>query len=340
LIVYRKAGPPRIKRSTVPEPPWWFATAIAPYGSRRAMPVAVDYLDLRASAPERMEVTVAADVRDDLERSTARVSAPVLIEASERAEVVFRRGNAALGLLREWDVASSLLISTHGEIHENAERTIVAAWPLDLEALEIHASSLRGRAWGFAVPIMFPATTDLAQLDRLCRIASENGAEFVAAIPVEMDATAKHALARSLTLPDDEETYQHLFHSDLEPVHVATERHIAALAHAAGMHDFVVPPMWDELSNWNAAIVLSLTATRMLAMHSDTEVAGAIARSARLVAELDKPIVRIAEAAPLTIIGALDPTSIAILNDWAASRRSPFVDRVNQRWRLRRDAGV
>ena len=340
MIVYRKAAPLRIKRSAAPEPPWWFATALAPYGPRRATPVAVDYLDLRASGAERVDVTVAADVRDDLERTSTRIAGPVLIDAAEVAETIFRRGAEALALMAEWSLPAAILLSTRGEPLRTEERTILAAWPLEIDALERQAAILRGTDWGMAVPVMFPATTDLAALDRLCGLAAGNGARFFAAIPIEIDATAKQALARSLTLPEDDETYQHLFHANLEPVHVATERHIAALAAGAGLEDFVLPPRWGEPANWNAAVVLTLTATRMLAMQRDTEMAGALARSARLVAELEKPLVRIAEAAPLSIIEALDPTSVEILTDWAAGRDSAFVQQVNARWRLRRDAGM
>jgi hypothetical protein len=144
-------------------------------------------------------------------------------------------------------------------------------------------------------------------------------------------------MARSLTLPGEEETYTTLFHSDLEPIHVATERHIAALASAAGMSDFIVPPDWQERTNWNAAIVLTLTAARMIAMEYEVELAGALARAARAVAELDKPLTRIAEAAPLSIVEALDEVSVDILSEWLQSGRSVFVERINERWRLRRD---
>ncbi|HEU4521685.1 MAG TPA: hypothetical protein VFT12_06765 [Thermoanaerobaculia bacterium] len=341
MITYRKGAPLRIKRSAAPEPPWWFATAIAPYGPRRAMPIAIDYLDLRASWSERMDVAVAGNVRDELERLPGQLHPPLLIDAAEFAEVVFRRGEETLAVASEWKLPAMFLMSSRGDVPPRPDRnTILAAWPADLEVLETHAASLAGSEWGMVIPVMFPATTDLGVLDALCAIAAANGARFLAAIPIELDATAKQAMARSLTLPEDEETYQHLFHADLEPVHVATERHVAALAAGAGMQDFVVPPQWDQRSNWNAAVVLTLTATRMLAMHIDTEMAGAMARSARIVAGLEKPIARIAEAASLSIIEALDPSSVDILTDWVAGGSAAFVEKINARWRLRRDAGM
>jgi hypothetical protein len=106
------------------------------------------------------------------------------------------------------------------------------------------------------------------------------------------------------------------------------------------MNDFAVPPYWERKSNWNAAVLLTLTATRMIAMERDVELAGVIARSARAVAELDKPIERIAEAASLSIVESLDEASVDILTEWLESGRAAFVERINKEWRLRRDAGV
>ncbi len=341
MIIYRKAAQVRVRRSAFPEPPWWYATAVIPYGARRALPVAIDYLDLRASWSERMEVAVADDPRDGLERLATRLEPPVLIDAAEFSESIFRRGRDIAALLGEWRLPATMLVSTRGDVDDaNADMIALAAWPVDLERLEMLAAGLEGRPWGMVVPVMFPATTDLGSLEALCRIAAGRGARFFASVSVELDATAKQAMARVLTLPDDEETYQSLFHADLEPVHVATERHVAALAAANGMADFIVPPGWPERTNWNAAILLTLTAARMLAMQSNTELAGTIARSARAVAALEKPVARIVEAASLSIVETLDEVSVDILTDWIAEGRSAFVERVNEQWRLRRDAGM
>ena len=94
MILYRKAAPLRIRRVVAPEPPFWCATALAPYGAKRGAPIAIDYLTSRATANDRADVTVCENVRGELER--ARIDAPVLIDASEAAEVVFRRGEEAL----------------------------------------------------------------------------------------------------------------------------------------------------------------------------------------------------------------------------------------------------
>ena len=89
-----------MRRASAPEPPFWAATTIAPYGARRATPIAIDYLALRASGAEKLEVTVCEDVRDELERART-IAAPVLIDAAENAEVVFRRGEEALACCDE-----------------------------------------------------------------------------------------------------------------------------------------------------------------------------------------------------------------------------------------------
>ncbi|HUP49812.1 MAG TPA: hypothetical protein VNA04_13585 [Thermoanaerobaculia bacterium] len=340
MIIYRKAAQLRIRRSVAPEPPWWYATAIAPYGARRSRPLAIDYLELRATSGERAEVTVAGAVRDELERLAGKVEAPVLVDAAGMAEAVFRRGAEALALLAERNVPATALVSTRGALPDSADMIALAAWPVEMERIESHAAELRGRAWGMVIPVIFPLTTGLDALDGLAEVASRHEARFLAAVSPELDAAARQAIARSLTLPEEEEIYQHLFHSDLEPLQIATERHIAALAAAGRMEDFVVPPQWERKTNWNAAILLTLTATRLLAMETDTELAGTLARSARVVAELEKPLERIAEAASLSIIEALDEISAGILTGWLERGSAPFVDRVNERWRLRRDAGM
>ena len=338
MIIYRKAQQLRIQRSPIPEPPFWTATTIAPYGAKRAAPIAIDYLELRASFSERMEVTVCEDVRDELERS-ARIREPVLIEASEFAEVVFRRGEEALRFCCDIDATAIHLVSTRGTLPKTAcERAIVviAAWPVDIpRLLELFGNARERRMrWGAAIPVIFPATTNLDTLREIANAARENGAMFLAALPIELDPTARKVVA------GDREDYEMLFHGDVEPLQVATERHIAALAADIGAADFILPPHWEEKSNWNAAILLTLTASRMIAMKRDVEIASRIARSARVVAQLEKPLERIASAASLSIVESLDDISVDVLNDWLDGGRSAFVDHINKQWRLRRDVGV
>ncbi|HEX9986627.1 MAG TPA: hypothetical protein VGF69_25455 [Thermoanaerobaculia bacterium] len=337
MIVYRKGTPLRVRRSPAPEPPFWAATTVAPYSPRRATPIAIDYLDLRATGSEKLEVGVADNVRGELERRNPQE--PVFIEATEMAEEIFRRGESALELCEEWKRGAIHLVSTRGALPERAASTatiVIAAWPLELTRLGELFDEARRRElrWGVAVPVIYPVTTDLEVLAKLAELAV--GAAFLAPLPIELDPTAKQALAAER----DDDTYAMLFHSDVEPLHTATERHLAALAEEHGMADFILPPRWEEKSNWNGAVLLTLTASRMIAMEQDLDLAGTLARSARLVAELDKPIARIAEAASLAIVEALDETSVEILTEWIETGSAGFVDFVNRRWRLRRDHGV
>ena len=340
MILYRKSPQLRIRRTPAPEPPFWAATTVAPYGPRRATPVAIDYAALRVTAAERVEVNVCTDVRDELERARA-LNGPVLIEAAEQAEEVFRRGEDALRFCSEQRLPALHLISTRGvlpsQLPDDAVLTI-AAWPLDLDALSHLFAAAKGLRWGVAVPVMFPATTNLEGLGALASLAQQHGAHFLASLPVAVDPTAKQALAQSLELDDD--AYAMLFHSDLEPLHIATERHLAALAASHAMADFILPPRWEDRSNWNAAVLLTLTASRMLAMESDLDLAATIARSARVVCDLEKPVLRIAEAASLSIVEGLDAMSVEMVTEWIALGRSAFAERVAALWRLRRDQGV
>jgi len=342
VILYRKAAPLRIRRSAAPEPPFWTATAIAPYGPRRAAPIAIDYLALRATAAGKAEVTVCENVRNELDRGRLPAE-PLLIDATEAAEVVFRRGEEALAWCEEQQRAAIHLISTRGGLPQRRyDRSVVAiaAWPLEegpLEALFTGATA-KELAWGVAVPVIFPVSTALAPLAALADAAQAAGASFFAPIAVDVEPTAKQALAQAMALDADDDRYAMLFHAALEPVHLATERHIAALASERGMADVILVPEADERSNWNAAALLTLTASRMIAMELDLDLAGKMARSARLIAELDKPITRVAASASLAIIGGLDEVSVEILTEWLAGGTPTFAESVNEQWRVRRDA--
>jgi hypothetical protein len=340
VILYRKAAPLRVRRSAAPEPPFWCATTIAPYGAKRAAPIAIDYLALRATAAEKLEVAVCDTVRDELER-TRGIAEPVLVEAAEAAETVFRRGEEALAFLEENRRAAVQLVSTRGSLplrrYEDTT-VVISAWPLELPRLEELFGEARERElrWGVAVPVLYPVTTELQPLAALAASAKAHGAAFLASIAVEAEPTAKQALARSMNLDADDDRYALLFHAALEPVHVATERHIATLARDHGLPDFIVPPRWEERTNWNAAVLLTLIASRMIAMELDLDLAGTIGRSARTIAELDKPVVRIAEAASLGIIGGLDEVSAQALTEWLATGEASFGEYVNEQWRMRR----
>jgi hypothetical protein len=319
VILYRKAAPLRIRRAAAPEPPFWCATTIAPYSTKRSTPISIDYLASRATAADRVEVTVTENVRMELER--ARIEAPVLIDATGAAEIVFRRGEEVLAFCDEEGLDALLLTSTS----DAAVQSVIAT---------------HGKTWGVVIPVIYPITTDLAALDALAESARASGASFFAAMPVDVDATAKQAIANELQLAGNDDRYAMLFHADVAPIHLATERHIAALAASHGMRDFVAPPRWEERSNWNAAVLLTLTASRMIAMELDLDLAGLIARSARAVAELDKPLVRVAEAASLSIVEVLDEVSRDILQEWLEGGEPSFVEYVNEQWRLSRSSGA
>ena len=160
MILYRKTASLRIRRATAPAAPFWYATAVAPYAAKRAAPVAIDYLALHATGvAEKLEVSVCEDVRDELERARA-IEAPVLIDAAEIAEVVFRRGETALAYCAEQNLAAMHLVSTSGalpaEIPEDAV-IVIAAWPPELSRLEALCAEARQRElrWGVAVPVLF-----------------------------------------------------------------------------------------------------------------------------------------------------------------------------------------
>ena len=339
MILYRKATSLRIRRASAPEPPFWCATAIAPYSGKRGL---IDYLASRASAGERTEVTVCENVRDELER-TRVLAAPVLIDATESAEIVFRRGEKALAFCDEQRLGSVYLTSTRGALpHGTYDDAVlaIAAWPVEMPRLETLFAQASPTPWGVVVPVVYPVTTELATLEALAQKAKEHGASFFAAMPVDVDPTAKQAIASELGLAGEDDRYAMLFHAEVEPVHLATERHIAALAKEHGMSDFVTPPQWEERTNWNAAVLLTLVASRMIAMELDLDLAGVIARSARAVAELDKPLTRIAEAASLSIVEAIDETSAEMLSEWLEGREPGFAEYVSEQWRLSRSSGA
>ncbi|HEX7708623.1 MAG TPA: hypothetical protein VF701_19335 [Thermoanaerobaculia bacterium] len=340
MILYQKTSQLRVRPLTAPEPPFWCASIIAPYSSRRSTPLGIDYLALRASGSPKLEVNVCDRVVDELERSR-HLPGPVLIEATSGAEDVFRRGEEALEYCSNQNLPTVLLVSTSGALPSRVHtesRLAIAAWPPDpvrLETLFSQASD-RGFRWGVLVPVMFPVTTELETLERIVTAAAAAGASCLGSVTIEGDATARQVIAQSLDLSPTDDRYAMLFHSDLEPIHLSTERHVAALATEHGLADTLLLPDAEARTNWNASALLTLTASRMIAMELDLDLAGLIARSARLVAELDKPLTRIAEAASLGIVGGLDETSVEILHEWLEGTEASFANYVNEQWRLRR----
>src|SRR5207245_9472373 len=118
---------------------------------------------------------------------------PALIEASEFAEAIFRRGNDALRFCCRNERAPIHLISTRGALPESGcDRAVIviATWPLDFPRLEqlFQEARERGFRWGVAIPVMFPVTTHLGALQDVAEAA--HGAQFLAALPLEVAAIA------------------------------------------------------------------------------------------------------------------------------------------------------
>ena len=340
MITFSKVSHLRLERSPHPQAPFWQAGTVSPYGSHRAAPISINYLTLQAISRPKLEVTVTRDVVDQLERER-RLDEPLLVDATEYAERVFRRGEEAYRFLLRSEYEAMELISTEGRVPDThgimGTDLVIAAWPPLLGDLEhlFQTAEKRGFRWGVLVPVLYPVTTAIDLLERLADLAAELGASYFAAVPIDLDPTAKHALAASLE--GDAETYETLFHSDLETITVATERHIAALAAERQMQDRVLIPSLDPKSNWNGAILLTITGTRMMRMKREVELGWSLLRSAKAVAALHKPIARIAAAANLSIVESLDPMSVEILEDWLRDGSSQSAEKVNEEWRLRRD---
>lgn len=343
MILFRKSPQLRVRRSSAPEPPFCPAAIVSPYGPRRSEPIAIDYPSLHATAVERAEVTVCENVEPPLAAArldTLPHGARVLIDATGAGEETFRKGNETAAWCGARAIPSLLIVSAAGALPETPpERSLTAiAITPDVSAASaiatFEAASARGLAWGAFVPVLFPLTTELRLLDELADAATLHGATFLACASVDADAPARQAIARRMELSPDDDRYALLFHARAEPLQLATERHLAALARERGLADQLPAP--PERANWNAAALLTLTAGRMLAMELDLDLAADISRSARTVAGLDKPLTRIAESARLSIIGGLDETSVQMLEEWLESGGASFAEFIDEQWALRR----
>lgn len=338
MIVFRKADALRIVRARAPLPPFWAEVTIAPYGALREEPVAIDYVQAAASGETRLEVSVCRDVASRLDLAPAP-EGPVLVDASGSVEEVFRRGTEISRILASRGTRPTLLISTHGALPERgfAGALIIAAWPAEEASLQrlFREAHDRDIEWGAIIPIVFPVTTRLETLAAIADAARHSNARFLAAMPVDLEPSAKRALARMLPAGDGSE-YDALFHDDLETITVATERHVAALAHERGLLDHVAIGPANR-GNWDAAAMLARAGSRMLRMNRDVELGWEFLREAAIVAELEKPITAVAEAAPLSIIEPLTPPVIDALTEWLANGQSSYVASIDAEWRLRRD---
>ncbi|MEO8218598.1 MAG: hypothetical protein ABI718_16095 [Acidobacteriota bacterium] len=348
MITYRKSRKLNLHRTVAPEIPFGARTVVAPYSSPRAAPVFVDHLQLEATGVPDALVDVADDIVDLLEREDLHntLTGPVMVEATGLAESVFRRGQVASEFLHARALDTSVLISTEGRVpagHEGARQVLtISTWPLDLDALRplfrnAHESEWH---WGAFVPVIFPQTTSMPNLEELADLVADNGGSFLAAVSIDLDPTAKSSIAGELFADEDEESYDVLFHSDLDLIGVATERHIAALAMERQLGEFVQLPGDGEKSNWNAAVLLTHAGSRLIRMKSDAELGWMLLRSAKTVAQLSKPLTVIAAAASLSIIESLEEIVVDALTEWLDCGRAAFFEDVHQNWRLRRDYGA
>jgi hypothetical protein len=338
VIVFRKTDALRIVRARAPQPPFWAEVTIAPYSPHREEPVAIDYLQATASGETRLEVSVCRDVAPRLD-SAAVHEGSVLVDSAGSVEEVFRRGAGISRILASRGIHPTLLVSSHGALPERgfAGTLIIAAWPAEEASLQrlFREAHDRDIEWGAIIPIVFPVTTRLETLAGIADAARRSNARFLAAMPVDLEPSAKRALARMLPAGDGSE-YDTLFHDDLETLTVATERHVAALAHERALLDHVALTPADR-GNWGAATMLARAGSRMLRMNRDVELGWEFLREAAIVAQLERPIAAVAEAAPLSIIEPLTPPVIEALNEWLANGQSSYVASIDGAWRLRRD---
>lgn len=345
MIRYEKKRTIGITRTPVPQPPFWARTTLFPYSWPRTAPLSIDFQSLMARGTEAMDVEVSEGLNDQLARE-GPFEGPVLIDATGPAEIIYRRGNESAEWTTTHRLSTTLLISAESvqadALTATGTQLALAVWPLPIQPLGELFQKLSGSGlhWGLAVPVIYPITTDLGFLEMLADQAVRAGASFLGALPIDLEPTAKRALAGLLDFSDEDDAYNTLFHSELETLIVATERHMAALARERNLLDFVPPPSAGQRTNWNAAVHLTLTATRMLKLKDRTEFAWTLLRAAQSVAALQKPIERIASVASLSIIPGLGPEISVALEEWTRTGRSGLTDAVHDQWSLRRDLGT
>jgi hypothetical protein len=341
VIVYRRTPALRLERFPAPQPPFWTATAAFPYGSPGGASVEVDFRSLSAVRGAKGEVSVCDDPVDQIER-VSRVGVPITIDASSAGEPVFRRGEALLthAAARRWEALG--ILSSRGHIppiDPSAPLSLaISAWPLDRDALTnlFADASASGLAWGVIVPVIFPLTTALGTLEWLAGAAAASGARYLAAVPLDLEPEARRAIVE-IDAASDETSFDLLFHSDLELLSVATERHIAALAAERALVDRIVLPGENELTNWNAAVALARTADRLIRMKKRVELGWEMIRASGAVAQLGKPIDVVAGQAGVSAISGVDGVIAESLEEWLDERSSELSREVDAEWRLRRD---
>lgn len=339
MIRYTRDGRIRFHQSRELQQPFWQATTIHPYTPDvRSVPLGIDFIRLKAVAHRSIEVAVPAGP-DDLDLD--RLPSPILIDAWGPEESVYRQGDRLLHELPS-DLRPMLLLSADGDVPIGmaaaAPLLVITAWPLDLEALESVAqrASAGGFDWGIFVPVVFPLTTDLEILDGVCGIAAEHQASFIASSSIELDSKARGAVA-SMDQDLDEETWATLFDADLDRIHLATERHLASVAHDQGQADTIDPWTSENRSNRAAAAFLSRIGSRMVRMDHDVEMGWKFLKAAGRVATLDKDIARLASSAHVTILPELEDEILAeVVEQWLERRTAEFAEHIDGKWRLAR----
>ncbi|MGK2855929.1 MAG: hypothetical protein ACSLFQ_01850 [Thermoanaerobaculia bacterium] len=336
MITHQKISQLRLERATHPQAPFWQATTVVPYGAPRGQGVAINYLSLSATGKAKRDVTVTRAVAGQLEREP-RLDEPVLVESAEVTEAIFRRGEEAMRVLQSRGACAMQLISTTGRVPaiEPSDRTslVVSCWPMlvgDLARLFRRAAEAQFR-WGALIPTMLPASACEETLREIADLAAENGASFLASVPIDLDPSAKHAIADALG--GAPEAWQSLFDGDWDDASAETERLVAKLAHERLLADRVVIPTLEAHGNWSAAIRLAVAGTRLLRLKRDVELGWTLLRSSKLVAQLHKPVDRIASAASLSIVQTLDVASVAALEAWLRRDDTTFFDEIDADWR-------
>lgn len=339
MIRYTIEGRVRFHQNREMQQPFWQATTVHLYSPDvRSVPLGIDFVRLKASAHRSIEVAVPRTLEGlDLDR----LPSPVLIDAWGPEELIYRRGDALLHELSS-DARPMLLLSSDGDVPREMSAVlpllIVTAWPLDLVALESIAerASEAGLEWGILIPVIFPITTNLDAIETISRTARQHGASFMASSSIELDPKARGAVA-SMCDDLDEETWATLFDADLDRIHLATERHIASLAHELGIADTIAPPLGESRSNRAAAIFLSRIGARMVRMDHDVELGWKFLKASGRIATLDKEIARIASTAHVTILPELEEEMISeVVEQWLESGSAEFADHIDDKWRVKR----
>ncbi len=334
MITYGKSKRPRASHADSPQFPFWHRTWIEPYSDWAANGIRIDLETLDAREAGRIEIQVSQELGD----LTSEIGVPLVIDACGFAESMVRRGSEILNSL-EATSGKTILISANGMLPEGSSNSVTAilAWPPDPDALNQITDKAASRDhWGIAIPIIHPVTTDLEFIDLVRSVAKRNGAEFLAAIPIESEPSARRALVRLRGKTGSDE-YEMLFHGDLEMITVATERHIAALANELGIRDSIPLPDPSSDTNWAAAAHLAKAGTRMLRMKWNVELGWSLVRAASTIASLEKNLKTIAASASLSIIESLHELAALALEEWIAEGHAELFDDVDERWRLRRD---